>query len=449
MKNISLLSSLLLFVGVTFGQTDTTTVFDLEQCIQYAFDHQQDVQNAELDVKTAQYQKKEAIGAGLPQVYATMQTVDNIALQQQYLPANAFNPAAPEDQIEAVGFGVDKTNNISMTASQLLFDGSYIAGVKASRVYVELFKKSKVQTKVDVVENISKAYFGVLVSGERVKILERDSETLEDLIDETRIRFQNGVVEEIDVQRLEVQLNNIYVQLENMRAFEEISFKVLKFQMGMEVDAPLTITGDLETLFKERAAQQLPGSDPKYRIEYQVLKASKQVDDINVSYNQGQGLPRLSVFGTVGYNTGANKTADLFNAGKYSDYAMVGLQLDVPIFQGFSKNSRVSQAKIASQKKSQDMAKFEMSVGLEVAQAKTNYEFSLKQIEFQQSNIELAENVKNTTEVKYREGVGTNYEVNAAVSDYLDAQANYFVAIYDAMIAHIELQKALGVLYSE
>jgi outer membrane protein TolC len=449
MKKLSLIIGCLFVSSVLVAQSDSTQIYDLGQCIQYAFDHQQDVQNATLDIQNAEYQKKEAIGAGLPQVHGRVQTLDNFNIQKQFLPANAFDPSAPENVIVPVGFGVKYTNDINITATQLLFDGSYLAGVKASKVYVELFSKSLTRTKVDVVENVTKAYCGVLVSHERVKILDRDKKILEELIIDTRARYESGFAEEIDVQRLEVQLNNILVDLANLIAFEEVSYKILMFQMGMDVNSKITVSGDLEELFEKAINKDLPNPDAKNRIEYKVLETNRKVDEINVNYNVAQGLPRLSLFGSAGYNTGANQTGELFKSDNYYGYSNIGLKLDVPIFQGLSKTHRVNQAKISLQKTRLDMAKFELSVGLEYAQAKANFDVNLKKINFHKKNIELAENVSKTTRIKYAEGVGSNYELTDAVSSYLDAQTNYYIAIYDAMLSYIELQKALGVLYQE
>ena len=431
------------------AQTDSSQIFDLKQCIQYAFDHQQDVQSATLDIRNAEYQKKEAIGAGLPQIHGKIQALDHINLKQQFLPANAFDPTAPSDVITPIGFGVQMTNDLNVTATQLLFDGAYLAGVKASKVYIDLYSKSLTRTKVDVAENVSKAYCGVLVAHERVAILERDSKILLELINDTKIRYENGFAEQIDVQRLQVQNNNIFVELTNLISFEEISYKILKFQMGMDVEEDIKVTGDLENVFKIATERDLPVVDPKNRIEYQVLESNRKVNEINVDYNTAQGMPKLSLFGSAGYNTGANKSGELFKPGNYKGYSSLGLQLDVPIFQGLSKTHRVNQAKITLQKTELDIAKFKLGVGLEYAQAKANFDVNMKKIDFHKENISLAENVSKITRIKYEQGIGSNYELTNAVSSLLDAKTDYYIAIYDAMISYIELEKALGVLYQE
>jgi outer membrane protein len=449
MRKLSLIMGWLFFSTALVAQSDSAKLYDLEQCYQYAFEHQQDVQIATLDISNAQYQKKEAIGQGLPQVHGKMQTVNNLNLQQQFLPANALDPNAPSDIVVPVGFGVQMTNDINLTATQLLFDGAYLAGVKASKVYIDLYTKSLTRTKVDVVENVAKAYCGVLVAHERVAILERDSETLLELINDTRVRYDNGFAEEIDVLRLQVQNNNILVELANLISFEEISYKILKFQMGMDVDEDILVSGNLEDIFKRAIEKDLPNPDPKNRIEYQVLETNRKINEINVNYNIAQGMPRLSLFGSAGYNTGANSTGEIFTPSNYKGYSRVGLQLDVPIFQGLSKTNRVNQAKITLQKTDLDISKFKLGVGLDYAQAKANFDVSLKKIDFNEQNIELAENVAKTTRIKYEEGIGSNYELTDAVSSLLDAKTNYYIAIYDAMISYIELEKSLGVLYKE
>ena len=449
MKKLSLIMSWMLFSSVLIAQADSIQTFNLEQCIQYALDHQQDVQNSTLDIRNAEYKKKEAIGAGLPQIHGKVQTLDHLNLQQQFLPANALDPTAPADIVVPVGFGVQLTNDINFTATQLLFDGSYLAGVKASKVYIDLYSKSLTRTKVDVVENVAKAYCGVLVAHERVSILERDSEILLELINDTKIRYENGFAEQIDVQRLQVQNNNIFVELANLLSFELISYKILKFQMGMDVDNEIKVSGNLEDVFKTAIEKDLPNPDATNRIEYQVLESNKKINEINVDYNIAQGMPKLSLFGSAGYNTGTNTSGDLFKPDNYKGYTRVGLQLDVPIFQGLSKTNRVNQARITLQKTQLDIEKFELGVGLEYAQAKSKFDVNMQKIDFHQQNIELAENVSKVTRIKYEQGIGSNYELTDAVSSLLDAKTDYYIAIYDAMISYIELQKALGVLYQE
>jgi len=449
MRKLSLMISWLFFSSMMIAQTDSTEIFDLSQCVQYAFDHQQDVQIAALDIQNAEYQKKEAIGQGLPQVNGKVSMLDNFKIQSQFLPANAFEPAAPENLITPVAFGVQYTNDVNITATQMIFDGSYLAGVKASKVYIDLYSKSLTRTKVDVVENVAKAYCGVLVAHERVKILERDSETLLKLIDDTKIRYENGFAEQIDVQRLQVENNNILVELATLLAFEEVSYRILKFQMGMEGDENLKVSGDLEKMFEEKIKKDLPTPDPVNRIEYQILETNRTIDEININYNVAQGIPRLSLFGSAGYNTGANQAGELFKADNYYGYSRIGLQLDVPIFQGLSKTNRVSQAKITLQKRELEISKFELSVGLEYVQAKANFDANMKKIDFHKENIALAENVSKISNIKYEEGVGSNYELTDAISSLLDAKTNYYISIYDAMISYIELEKSLGVLYKE
>lgn len=437
------------FVWSQSDSTDVSKVFNLQDCIAYAFNHQQDIKNAEFDVQKSISQKDEAIGFGLPQVSGKVQTMHNIDLKQQYLPANAFNPLASPDDIEGVAFGVDNTSDISLNARQLLFDGSYIAAIKASKVYVELFQKSKVQTKVDVVQNVTNAYCAVLVSKRRVEVLRTDSTNLEQLISDTRVRFESGFAEQIDVLRLEVQFNNILIELENLVSFQDINYKVLKFQMGMDVNSELVVTGNLEEVFKIATSKVLPDADPEKRIEYQVLEASRRVDEINVQNKQSDGIPKLYLFGAYGFNTGSNSTGDIFVPNNYSDFSYLGFQLDVPIFQGFSKNQRVKQAKIALYKKENDIEKFKHSVGLEVARAQADFKVNMKRIELQQKNIELAKTVYESAQIKFDAGTGSNFEVTDAFSEYADAQSNYYIAIYETMLSFVALEKALGILYEE
>jgi outer membrane protein TolC len=451
MKFYATIIVIFLSLSILKAQTkiDSSQVMSLEQCLSYSFEHQQDVKNAELDIQNSFLQKKAAIATGLPQVNGRMQFVNNVEIQKQFLPASAFDQTVPSDLIAPVGFGVPYTNNLTITGQQLIFDGSYLAGVKASQTYIELFSKSLMQTKVDVAENVTKAYYGVLVAYERVKLLSSDEENLEKLISDTRVGFLNGVLEEIDLQRLEVERNNILVQKADLESFKEISYKILKFQMGMAIDEDLLVVADLRELYKEVIADTLPSADYKNRIEYKLLNTQLKVDELNVQYNRAFKMPTLAAFGTLGYNTGAINLGDIPSSSKYEGYGMIGLQLDVPIFSGFAKDMEIGKAKVARMKTEQTLDKFKLSADLEVATSQSEFDVSQKRIKLQLKSVELAKNVQRISQIKYDEGVGSSYELTNAISDATAAESNLYFSVYDALVAYTELKKALGTLYQE
>ena len=220
-------------------------------------------------------------------------------------------------------------------------------------------------------------------------------------------------------------------------------------QMGMDLEEPLIVQADLRELYKAVIADTLPQEDYENRIEYKVLSSQLRVDQLNVEYNQAERMPRLAAFGTLGYNTGQAHFSEVPQPSNYEGYGLVGLQLDVPIFSGFSKNMKVGQAKVAKMKTEQNIDKFKIASSLEVAQARTDFNTSQSKINLQVQSVELAKNVKRITEIKYNEGAASSYELTDAISDATAAESNLYFTVYDALIAYTDLLKALGTLYQE
>jgi outer membrane protein TolC len=179
---------------------------------------------------------------GLPQVNANIGYTNNFIIQRVFIPAKTFDPNAKDGDVVAAEFGVRNSGNAVASLSQLLFDGSYTLGLKAADVYKELSAKSLTQTKQQIAENVTKAYYGILVNEERLEILKLNMGRLDSLFNQTKALNLQGFVEKLDVQRLEVQKNNLSIEYKNVERLQELSYNLLKFQMGLPLTEPVVVT---------------------------------------------------------------------------------------------------------------------------------------------------------------------------------------------------------------
>jgi outer membrane protein TolC len=425
----------------------TAQNYSLKQAVDYAIAHQVQVKNSQIDLQNANAKVNEIRAMGLPQVNGSLSLTNNLILQRVFIPARIFNPAAAEGELIAAKFGVDNAGFANVGLSQLVFDGTYLLGLKASSVYKDLAVKSVTQSKQQVAENVTKAYYGILVNEKRQSLLALNVARLDTLLKETRELNKQGFVEKIDVQRLDVQANNLRTELDNVNRLQELSYSLLKFQMGFPLEEPIKLSETLEKVelatFNTNAAGDFNYSN---RIEYSILQTQENLAELDLKSIKAGYLPRLLLNANYGYNAGANGFGDLVTK-PWFDNAAVTVALQIPIFDGYSKKYRAIQSANNLQKVRQSYSLLKSSIDLQRSQASITMKNALESMKEQKANLELANEISRVTRVKYQNGVGSNLEVLNAETSIKESQANYFTALYNALIAKVEVEKANGTLY--
>jgi outer membrane protein len=455
----------------TAGQT-----FTLQQCIDYALENAVSVKNAALDQEIAQARVNETIGIGLPQIKGEASILHNEKLPRffsTYAVAQAFGgtdangdpllviPGAEPDDILASPqfFQLKSSGDVNVSINQIIFNGSYLVGLKASKTYKELSYRAAIQNKEKVVQQVIKAYYTVLINKERAALFTSNIGRVDSLLKNTRAMFENGFAESIDADRIQVQLNNLVAERDKFLNIEQLGLALLKFQMNYPMADPIQVVGNIEDLQTQvRSQNVVEDVDYKARPDYQSLEVNKRLQELNVKNKFSANLPSLNAFYKYGYLTqspnisGIFKTnstfaeTDAYGADKWYSYSNYGLSLSIPIFSGLQNKYKVQQEKIALNKINNDFVNLKSAIDLEVKQSLINYDNALKSLNAQQQNIVLAEKVARVTRIKYEQGVGSNLEVTDAEDSLRQAQTNYYNALFDAMVAKTDLDKAYGKL---
>ena len=421
--------------------------FSLKQAVDYAITHQVQVKNSQIDLLNASAKINEIKAIGLPQVNGSFALTNNLILQRVFIPAKIFNPAAAEGDLIAAKFGVENSGFANVGLSQLVFDGTYLLGLKASSVYKDLSVKSLTQSKQQVAENVTKAYYGILVNEKRIGLLRLNVGRLDTLLKETRALNQQGFVEKIDVQRLDVQANNLRTELENVNRLQELSYSLLKFQMGYPMEEPIRTSESLEKIELATFATNASGEfSYANRIEYSILQTQESLAELDLKSIKAGYLPRLLLNANYGYNAGANGFSDLMSK-QWFDNSAITMSLQIPIFDGYSKKYKAVQSANNLQKVRQSYGLLKSSIDMQRTQASITLKNALESMKEQKANLDLANEISRVTRVKYQQGVGSNLEVLNAESSIKESQVNYFTALYNALIAKVEVEKANGTLY--
>jgi len=434
----------------------TQQSFTLKEAVDYAVKNNLNVVNTQVDIASARDRVQELKATGLPQVNVSTNLSHTIRVQPFFSPPGfSFGPPDPsvpvsdEEAVFALG-GVRYTANAVGSFSQLIFSSSYLIGLKAAKAYTDLASKNLSASKVTVAENVTKAYYNVLVNEERLNLLGVNVSRLDSLLRETRAMNEQGMIEKLDVQRLEVQANNLRTEQQNVARLQELALVLLKFQMGYPLDQPLALSEKLAKLnFLESYITEVTRPFAyTNRIEYSTLETQRELQVLDVRNVRQSYLPQVSFSGNYGYFNGRQNIAR-FITRAWFPAGSIGLNVNIPIFDGFARRYKLAQSRNTLLKVDNNLKLLAQSIDLQLSQSQIqvkNFWFTLQE---QQKNLDLANEILRVTRIKYKEGVGSNIEIINAETSFREAQTNYYSALYDALVAKVDLDKAAGRLYNE
>ena len=442
---------------------------DLAACLDFALSNAVSVQNARLDEKNAISKVRETLGLGLPQVNGNVSINHNLQLRRFFATysedsfffgGQTIPGLKTGDVVSAQNFFQLKSGaDAGLSVSQLIFNGSYFVGLQASQALKDLTVRTTEQRLTEVIEQVTKGYYLVVVNRERINLFDNNLTRLETLLRNTTELQKQGFAESIDVDRLRVALNNLRTERDKVSGLFSLSTELLKFQMNWPMDQPLEIVGDIKTLDPSVDLNSYAaGFDHQNRPEMKVLEVNRRLQELNIRNNYAQAIPSLVAIGNFGYSTQSPNVSGLFitnttlkdngsvGPDKWYPYSFVGVSLSVPLFSGLQRTYRIQQEKNNLLKIENGIRQARSGIDLEVRQAIITYQNALRTMESQRENMKLAENISRVSSIKYEQGVGSNLEVIDAETGLKESQVNYYNALFDALVARVSLDKAYGKL---
>ncbi len=460
-KYVLFFFSILAFSSNAIFAQQAATTFSLADCISFAKENSQRLKNAKLDEQLQLEKNNEIIGIARPQVKATAQFQYLFVLPTSRADANAFNFASslsffkidtpafiafqqlPKEKYTELQFGLPLNVSAGIQASQIVFDAGVLVALKARQSLEELSVLNTKRTEEDLHVNISKAYYNCIIAEKRVSLLDENIKLLSSIENTTSKLYKEGFVEKIDVDRLNVQLNNLKIEKQKIENLIALSVQVLKFQMGMPLDKNLKLIDNLNIEEVKNGLELDEVIDYNKRIEMSLLQTAKKLNSYELERQNKSYLPTIVAAVSGQYATQTKAFTELFTLPYFPTGALV-LSASVPIYDGNARKAKVKQAKIALMKNENDMEALKQAIDFENSNARTQLKNSLISLENQKSNIELAEKVYKVAQAKYKEGVGSNIEIIQAETALKDAQTNYFNSLYETIISKIDFQKSLG-----
>lgn len=461
MKIKSILAFVLL--ATTQLQAQTGESLTLRACIEYAMKNQPKKKGALLDEQLQLEKNKEIIGIARPQVTANGQFQYLFVIPKQRADAGAFDFASslsffkidtpaymayqsqPKEKYSELKFGLPLNASAGIQASQILFDAGVLVAIKARKSLEELSVLNTKRTEEEVKVAVSKAYYNCVIAEKRMALINENIRLLASLADMTQKLYNEGFAEKIDADRLTVQKNNLQTEKDKIQNLIELSYAVLKFQMGMPLQQNIQLGDELNIDEVKKDLELDKVLDYNNRIEMNLLKTAKRLNGYDFERYRKGYLPTVAAVLSGSYATQTMAFKELFTLPYFPTGAFV-LSASMPLYDGGTRKAKMNQARLNMMKNDNDMLAFKQAVDLESDNAKTQLRNSIISLENQNNNIALAQKVYDIAQKKYKEGVGTNIEILQAETALKDAQTNYFNSLYEAIISKIDFQKSLGLL---
>jgi len=401
--------------------------FSLEQAINHALTHNYAAINAEREIEAAKQKKRETTATGLPQINAAIDYTNNLVVPLSVIPARLIDPDAPEDAFAAVAFSPNQTVNARATLSQLLFDGSYIVALQASKTYLKYYENAKRKTASEIRDMVINAYGNALLAEESIQILEKNKSILEKTLGDTRETFKSGLIEEENVEQLEITLGTVNSNLNNTRRILDIAYKMLNISLGIDLNAKLTLTDKLDGLMSSNLENAMSSSEFQVsgNIDYQIANNFTEQRSLELKLQKSKALPSLAANYNFGYNAFDQQFRFFNNDQKYFNFSSIVVSLNVPIFSGFGRSARTQQARIALSQAETQLTEVEQRLKLQYESAKSDYDFSIEEYATSKNNLNLAERIERKQQIKFTEGLSSSFDFSEAQRQLYTAQQAY------------------------
>lgn len=411
--------------------------FSLDEAWSYAVQHNVNVQKAKIDETIAAQKVKETTGIGLPQINAQAKYQDYIKIPVMYVDFTNTGNLQEFKMAQKYNF------NSGVTVSQLLFNGSYLVGLQSAKTYRETAKLISEKTQLSVKEGIMMTYAGVLATDENIKTLEENKRVLDKNLSDTRTTYKVGLIELQNVEQLEYSQKSMATALENLKRTRQKLANALKYQLGYPIDQEIVLTSSFEELVARNNA--LFSSDSvnyDSHVDVRLQQNLVRTNELLLKLEKSKALPSLAAFYSANWNAVGNQ----MDALKWTYPMLWGLQLDIPVFSGLQRHWRTEQAKLNVEKAKLDLDDTRKSLQNNTSAASIDFENAIASFNNARELIALSTSIYNKQQIKFKEGMGTSFELSQAEAQLFDAQRQYYEAALNLIQTRTRLDQATGLL---
>lgn len=436
-----------LFLGLfcmVLQAQDLPDSLTLDEAIAYGLTNNRSIINANRDIQKAKKDRWKTIALGLPQISSEVNYQNFLEMPVSLVPAEFFggNPG----EFSELTFGTEQNMIGSLKVEQLVFDGSYLVGLEASRVYLSISENLFEKTHLEIKKLITNLYSNALLAKYNILFLKKNKASLEENFEEIHQLFKNGFEEEESVEQIQLSLAQTNSRLKYANNLLRIEEDMLKFVIGYPIDRPLKLADELDDIFNEDLYfVTLPNPDDiQNNIDIRIADNNVKAEALLLKLEKSKALPKVNAFINRTYTGNSNDFTFADSDQKWYGSSLLGLNVKIPIFSSLGRNASTQKARISLDQAKTQLEETQAKIRIEVNAAMNDYQLSIDNYYTEKENLRLAESIDQKNQTKFFEGMVQSFELRMAQLQLYTAQSNFVAAIQKVITNKLALETLLN-----
>lgn len=416
----------------------------LDEAIAFGLTNNRSIINANRDIQKAKKDRWKTIAMGLPQISSEVNYQNFLEMPVSLVPAEFFggNPG----EFSELTFGTEQNMIGSLKVEQLVFDGSYLVGLEASRVYLSISENLFEKTHLEIKKLITNLYSNALLAEYNILFLKKNKASLEENFEEIHQLFKNGFEEEESVEQIQLSLAQTNSRLKYANNLLRIEEDMLKFVIGYPIDSTLKLAEELDDIFNEDLYfVTLPNPDDiQNNIDIRIADNNVKAEALLLKLEKSKALPKVNAFINRTYTGNSNDFTFADSDQKWYGSSLLGLNVKIPIFSSLGRNASTQKAKISLDQAKTQLEETQAKIRIEVNAAMNDYQLSIDNYYTEKENLRLAESIEQKNQTKFFEGMVQSFELRMAQLQLYTAQSNFVAAIQKVITNKLALETLLN-----
>ena len=435
---------LIMLSFTVFAQDNPVLEFSLEEAVEHALLYNNTAQNSTSDVRLAQLQKWQTTSTGLPQINANISYNNWIQQQISLIPAEFFGGNVGE--FTEVAFGTKQTMNGTLTISQKIFDGSYLVGLQAAKVYLEISKNAQEKTYSELRKVVTNAYGNILLTEENIKILNANIAVIEKNIEDLEKVYENGMTEEENIEQLQLTRSGLISAKNYNLTLKGLAYAMFNLTIGVDTNATVVLSDSMEDLIalSEIKNTSINKNSVENTIDFKIARNDLKSKELLLKLEKSKALPTINAFVNGTYSGNSNNFDFLDQSQKWFGASMFGLNMSIPLFSSLGRSALTQKAKINLEKSERDLNNLRQQILVKIKSAENDLSFSKQDLVNKKQGLDLAKRIEQKNQIKFFEGLASSFELSQAQTQLYTAQQQYIQAMLYVLNKHIALDVLLN-----
>ena len=435
---------LIMLSFTVFAQDNPVLEFSLEEAVEHALLYNNTAQNSTSDVRLAQLQKWQTTSTGLPQINANISYNNWIQQQISLIPAEFFGGNVGE--FTEVAFGTKQTMNGTLTISQKIFDGSYLVGLQAAKVYLEISKNAQEKTYSELRKVVTNAYGNILLTEENIKILNANIAVIEKNIEDLKKVYENGMTEEENIEQLQLTRSGLISAKNYNLTLKGLAYAMFNLTIGVDTNATVVLSDSMEDLIalSEIKNTSINKNSVENTIDFKIARNDLKSKELLLKLEKSKALPTINAFVNGTYSGNSNNFDFLDQSQKWFGASMFGLNMSIPLFSSLGRSALTQKAKINLEKSERDLNNLRQQILVKIKSAENDLSFAKQDLVNKKQGLDLAKRIEQKNQIKFFEGLASSFELSQAQTQLYTAQQQYIQAMLYVLNKHIALDVLLN-----